>query len=77
MARRSGPKMPCALPRRIFAYLRSLHAAVVEAGHDGATREEARAAASAVELPRDCAPDLAEMRGFNVDRQIDEIFGAA
>jgi hypothetical protein len=27
-----------------------------------------------VELPRDCAPDLAEMRGFNVERQIDEVF---
>jgi len=53
-----------------LAYLRSLHAAVVGA----ATREEAQTAASAVELPRDCAPDLAEMRGFNVDRQIDEVF---
>lgn len=54
-----------------LAYLRSLHAAVVGA----ATREEAHAAGSAVELPRTCAPDLAEMRGFNVDRQIDEVFG--
>lgn len=54
-----------------LAYLRSLHAAVVEA----ATREEAHAAGSAVELPRECAPDLAEMRSFNVDRQIDEILG--
>jgi glyoxylase-like metal-dependent hydrolase (beta-lactamase superfamily II) len=53
-----------------LAYLRSIHAAVAEA----ATREEAHAAASAVELPRECAPDLAEMRGFNVDRQIDEVF---
>jgi hydroxyacylglutathione hydrolase len=52
-----------------LAYLRSLHAAVAGA----ATREEAHAAGSAVELPRDCAPDLAEMRAFNVDRQIDEI----
>jgi hydroxyacylglutathione hydrolase len=56
-----------------LAYLRSLHAAVVGALDRGATREEAHAAGSAVELPRDCAPDLAEMRGFNVDRQIDEI----
>jgi hydroxyacylglutathione hydrolase len=55
-----------------LAYLRSLHAAVAGA----ATREEAHAAASAVDLPRDCAPDLAEMRDFNVDRQIDEVFGA-
>jgi hydroxyacylglutathione hydrolase len=54
-----------------LAYLRSLHAAVVGA----ATREEAHAAASAVDLPRECAPDLAEMRGFNVERQIDEVFG--
>jgi glyoxylase-like metal-dependent hydrolase (beta-lactamase superfamily II) len=53
-----------------LAYLRSLHAAVAGA----ATREEAHAAGSAVELPRDCAPDLAEMRGFNVDRQVDEVF---
>jgi glyoxylase-like metal-dependent hydrolase (beta-lactamase superfamily II) len=53
-----------------LAYLRSLHAAVVGAR----TRKEAHAAASAVELPRDCAPDLAEMRGFNVDRQLDEVF---
>jgi glyoxylase-like metal-dependent hydrolase (beta-lactamase superfamily II) len=56
-----------------LAYLRSLHAAVVGA----ATREEARAAGLAVELPRDCAPDLAEMRGFNVDRQIDEILAGS
>ena len=56
-----------------LAYLRSLHAAVVEA----ATREEAYAAASAVDLPRDCAVDLAEMRDFNVDQQLDEIFGPA
>jgi hypothetical protein len=53
-----------------LAYLDCLHAAVVGA----ATREEAHAAGSAVELPRDCAPDLLEMRGFNVDRQIDEVF---
>jgi hydroxyacylglutathione hydrolase len=55
-------------------YLRALHAAVVAVRSRGATREEAHAAGSAIELPRDCAPDLAEMRGFNVDRQIDEVF---
>lgn len=60
-----------------LAYLRALHAAVAEAAGSGASREEAHAAGSTVELPRDCAPDLAEMRGFNVDRQIDEILGAA
>jgi hypothetical protein len=27
----------------------------------------------AVDLPRECPPDLEEMRGFNVDRQIEEI----
>jgi glyoxylase-like metal-dependent hydrolase (beta-lactamase superfamily II) len=54
-------------------YLRALHAAVVAVRSRGATREEAHAAGSAIELPRDCAPDLAEMRDFNVDRQIDEV----
>lgn len=53
-----------------LAYLRSLHAAVAGA----ATHEEALAAGSAVALPRECAPDLAEMRAFNVERQIDEVF---
>jgi glyoxylase-like metal-dependent hydrolase (beta-lactamase superfamily II) len=54
-------------------YLRSLHAAVVDAlTHDG-TRVEARAAGLAVDLPRESSPDLDEMRGFNVDRQIEEI----
>lgn len=60
-----------------LAYLRSLHAAVVGAFDRGVTREEAHTAGSAVELPRDCAPDLAEMRGFNVERQIEEILGVA
>jgi glyoxylase-like metal-dependent hydrolase (beta-lactamase superfamily II) len=54
-------------------YLRALHAAVVAVRSRGATREEAHAAGSAIELPRDCAPDLAEMRDLNVDRQIDEV----
>jgi hydroxyacylglutathione hydrolase len=65
-----GPEEALGIAEADLAYLRSLHAAV----QSGATREEARAAGSAVELPRDCAPDLAEMRGFNVERQIDEVF---
>ncbi|HLY87035.1 MAG TPA: MBL fold metallo-hydrolase [Gaiellaceae bacterium] len=52
-------------------YLRSLHAAVLGA----ASPEEALAAGSTVDLPRDCAPDLAEMRDFNVGRQVAEILG--
>jgi hydroxyacylglutathione hydrolase len=55
-----------------LSYLRSLHAAVLDAlTHDG-TRDAARAAGLAVDLPRECSPDLAEMRAFNVDRQIEE-----
>jgi glyoxylase-like metal-dependent hydrolase (beta-lactamase superfamily II) len=57
-----------------LAYLRSLHAAVLDSFARGGTREEARAAGLAVELPRPCAPDLEEMRGHNVERQIEEIF---
>jgi glyoxylase-like metal-dependent hydrolase (beta-lactamase superfamily II) len=57
-------------------YLRSLCAAVVDALSRDGTREEARAAGLAVDLPRECPPDLEEMRGFNVDRQIEEILGA-
>lgn len=57
-------------------YLRSLHAAVVETLADDGTREEARAAGLAVGLPRRCPPDLDEMRGFNVERQIEEILPA-
>lgn len=72
-----GPEDALRIAEADLAYLRSLRAAVVEALDSGATREEAHAAGSAVELPRVCAPDLAEMRGFNVDRQIDEIVGAA
>ena len=60
-----------------LVYLRSLHAAVLDTlTHDG-TRDEARAAGLAVDLPRECSPDLAEMRAFNVDRQIDEILPAS
>jgi glyoxylase-like metal-dependent hydrolase (beta-lactamase superfamily II) len=58
-------------------YLRSLHAAVVDAVARDGTRDEAREAGLAVALPRECPPDLAEMRGFNVDRQIEEILPAA
>src|ERR687887_856856 len=58
-------------------YLRSLHAAVVGALTYDGTRDEARAAGLAVDLPRECPPDLEEMRGFNVDRQIEEILPAA
>ena len=57
-------------------YLRSLHAAVVEAlGGDG-TRDEAHAAGLAVALPRESSADLDEMRGFNVEREIEEIVPA-
>jgi glyoxylase-like metal-dependent hydrolase (beta-lactamase superfamily II) len=56
-----------------LSYLRSLYAAVVDALSRSGTRDEARAAGLAVDLPRECPPDLEEMRGFNVDRQIEEI----
>ena len=59
-----------------LGYLRSLHRAVVEALSRGATREEAHVAALAVALPRESSPDLAEMRSFNVDRQLDELLPA-
>jgi hydroxyacylglutathione hydrolase len=57
-------------------YLRSLHEAVVDALSRGGTRDKARAAGLAVDLPRECPPDLEEMRGFNVDRQIEEVITA-
>ena len=60
-----------------LGYLRSLHRAVVDALSRGAGRDEAQAAGLAVALPRESSPDLAEMRGFNVDRQLDEILPAA
>jgi hydroxyacylglutathione hydrolase len=59
-----------------LGYLRSLHAAVLGALTEDGTRDEARSAGLAVELPRESSPDLDEMRVFNVDRQIDEILGA-
>jgi len=58
-------------------YLRSLHAAVVGALAGDRTRDEAHAAGLAVALPRESSPDLAEMRGFNVEREIEEIVPAA
>jgi len=59
-----------------LSYLRSLSAAVGEVLSRDGTREDARAAGLAVDLPRECPPDLEEMRGFNVDRQIDEMLPA-
>ena len=56
-----------------LGYLRSLHAAVVGTLARGGTREEARAAGLAVDLPRASSPDLDEMRAFNVERQIEEL----
>ena len=59
-----------------LAYLRSLRAAVVDALSAGGSRDRACAAGLAVDLPRESPPDLEEMRGFNVDRQIEEILPA-
>ncbi len=59
-----------------LVYLRSLHEAVLSALSRDGTRDDARAAGLAVDTPRKSAADLEEMRGFNVDRQIDEILGA-
>jgi len=58
-------------------YLRSLHRSVVDALASGGTPDEARAAGLAVALPRESSPDLEEMRGFNVDREIEEILPSA
>lgn len=58
-----------------LSYLRALHAAVAGALARGGTRDEAHAAGVAVDLPRECPPDFEEMRGFNVERQIEEILG--
>ncbi|HKO29058.1 MAG TPA: hypothetical protein VJU80_16490, partial [Solirubrobacteraceae bacterium] len=58
-----------------LSYLRSLHMAVVGAMAHG-TRDEARAAGLAVDLPREYPPEFEEMRGFNVDREIEEVFAA-
>jgi glyoxylase-like metal-dependent hydrolase (beta-lactamase superfamily II) len=59
-----------------LSYLRALHAAVVDALSRDGTGDEARAAGLAVDLPRECPPDLEEMRAFNVDRQIEELLPA-
>jgi glyoxylase-like metal-dependent hydrolase (beta-lactamase superfamily II) len=56
-----------------LSYLRSLHLAVSGVLSRGGTRDGARAAGLAVDLPRPSPPDFEEMRGFNVDRQIEEI----
>jgi glyoxylase-like metal-dependent hydrolase (beta-lactamase superfamily II) len=63
--------------RADLRYLRAMHDAVVGALNPGGARDAAREAGLAVELPRECPPDLAEIRGFNVDRQIDELLPAA
>jgi glyoxylase-like metal-dependent hydrolase (beta-lactamase superfamily II) len=60
-----------------LGYLRSLHVAVVDALAGDGTRDEAHAAGLAVALPRESAPDLDEMRGFNVERELEEILPAA
>jgi glyoxylase-like metal-dependent hydrolase (beta-lactamase superfamily II) len=61
-----------------LGYLRSLHTTVVDTLSRGGTREDAHAAGLAVDLPRESSPDLEqEMRGFNVDREIDEIVPSA
>jgi glyoxylase-like metal-dependent hydrolase (beta-lactamase superfamily II) len=63
--------------RADLRYLRSLHDAVAGALSRGGTRDEAHEAGLAVDLPRECPPDLEEMRRFNVDRQIDELLPPA
>jgi len=60
-----------------LGYLRSLHTALVDTLSGGGTRDEAHAAGLAVALPREAAPDLQEMRGFNVDKQLQELLPAA
>jgi glyoxylase-like metal-dependent hydrolase (beta-lactamase superfamily II) len=60
-----------------LGYLRALHEAVLDAVGHGCSREEMRARGLAVDLPRPSAPDLEDMRGFNVERQIDEVLAAA
>jgi len=48
--------------------------AVVDALAGDGTRDEAQAAGLAVALPRASSPDLDEMRSFNVEREIEEVF---
>jgi glyoxylase-like metal-dependent hydrolase (beta-lactamase superfamily II) len=75
-----GPPLPAVEALRIaeadLSYLRSLHAVVVDALSREGTRDDARAAGLAVDLPREYPPDFEEMRGFNVDREIDEVLPA-
>jgi glyoxylase-like metal-dependent hydrolase (beta-lactamase superfamily II) len=59
-----------------LGYLRSLHVAVVDALAGDGTRDGAQAAGLAVPLPRESAPDLDEMRSFNVERELEEILPA-
>lgn len=56
-----------------LSYLRSLHQAVWGTLSRRGTRDEARAAGLAVDTPRPCPADFEEMRGFNVERQVEEI----
>jgi glyoxylase-like metal-dependent hydrolase (beta-lactamase superfamily II) len=60
-----------------LGYLRSLHVAVVDALAGDGTRDEAQAAGLGIALPRESAPDLEEMRSFNVERELGEILPAA
>ena len=72
-----GVKEALGIAEADLAYLRALHEAVLDAVRHGWSRERVRAAGLAVDLPRPCASDLEEMRGFNVERQIDEVLAAA
>ncbi|HKD94593.1 MAG TPA: MBL fold metallo-hydrolase [Gaiellaceae bacterium] len=72
----SGVADALAIAEADLAYLRSLHTAVGAALSGGGTSDEARAAGLAVDLPRAAPPDLEEMRGFNVEREIEEILAA-
>jgi hypothetical protein len=62
--------------RTLSTWRRRICDTVVDALTRGRTRDEARAAGLALDLPRECPPDLDEMRCFNVDRQIEEILPA-
>jgi hypothetical protein len=69
-----GPELTAAdalaIAEADLRYLWELHDAVAA----GPTREEARAAGLAVELPRSAADDLAEARTANVDVALAERF---
>ena len=70
-------KEALAIAEADLEYLRALHKAVLDAVGQGWSRERMRAGGLAVDLPRPCASDLEKMRGFNVDRQIDEVLAGA